>query len=72
MSAGGEPGVAASAGGPLVPAGPKEQDVRRPRLEGEVHMLSAHVYCRNGCLQLPHDLRCAQTSRLISAKLIVV
>lgn len=59
VSAGEGSQSAASAGGPLVPAEPKEQDVLRPRLEGEVRALTAHVVCRDGCLQLPRDLGCA-------------
>ena len=59
VSAGEGSASAASAGGPLVPAEPKEQDVLRPRLEGEVRALTAHVVCHDGCLQLPRDLGCA-------------
>ena len=59
VSAGEGSQSAASAGGPLVSAEPKEQDVLRPRLEGEVRALTAHVLCRDGCLQLPRDLGCA-------------
>ena len=59
VSAGEGSQSAASAGGPLVSAEPKEADVLRPRLEGEVRALTAHVVCRDGCLQLPRDLGCA-------------
>ncbi len=58
MSAG-EDGAAAapaSAGGPLVSAQPKQGEVLRPLLEGELRALTAHVICRGGALQLPRDL----------------
>ncbi|KAK9846403.1 hypothetical protein WJX81_003127 [Elliptochloris bilobata] len=46
----------ASAGGPLMPVEPREEDVLRPRLDGELRALTAHVLCRGGHLQLPRDL----------------
>jgi hypothetical protein len=55
----GEDGAAAApatAGGPLVSAQPKEGEVLRPLLEGELRALTAHVICRGGALQLPRDL----------------